>query len=313
MNYYFKELILNTTMTYIAYHFPTRTFPKEITEIREGFYAFRSNTINENNALYSGSTCLIIDTNIYKNEYLNLVIDYITILNVFRQEFVSVQWLNHIHNNKLETFTNFNEYVDIHLKEEKSFGDEEDFRNMEVWVLTNEMRYSFIDVLNSFINLKIESFEKRTIQFLAINNPIIMTTNKIFDNALFESAMLIQTFEAILNEYYPILIEDEGLCANCNRKSYPGLRNRTKVFLESKNYIQKDTKSALIQLIENRNTFFHYLKGKTHIQYVEQTVEKTGRNDISFKNEIEYANGIIQAPSILKYIIIKEMFDKIVV
>ncbi len=299
-------------MRYHSYHIPTLTFPNELTTIRKGIFAFKSKERLNHFHRYSHTTCIVVDSQIHSDSF-SFIKDYILILNIFRQEHASVQWYSQFNKNETDTFEDFDKYFENHFENpEKPIAHIENLYSMELHLLINHRdKYPFIDILNKFSELDSESFIKKCIQFISIANPIIMTTNRIYDNALFESAMLFQAFEAILNEFYPVTESNNEICLECKKNNSVGIRTRTKIFLKSQGLFSKEIISAMMKIVANRNKFFHQLKGKTHIQYTNEAVDKIGDNYISFENEIKYADATIQTPSILKLIIIKILFDKL--
>ncbi len=304
-------------MKYTVYHIPSRTFPKNVTRLGDGIFCFRSNQTSVYSGLYINCVGLIID--IDKNiNYFKVLTDFIVTLNVFRQEFTSIQWLSQLEYNKFifNSDLEITEEIKLHLDETSDkIGYFEDFNDMQVHVIASiEVSFSFISVFNKLLPLQNDSFLYNSIGYLSINNSIAMTHSRIYENALLENAMLFQLFEALMTNHEKKYKDESKKCETCQRETKIGLTSRIDRFLTDIK-LKNEILSKTIKTIANtRHKFFHSLGGRTRTEYINQTVKKIGNNHISLDDELKHTEGILSAHGIFKAVIttylLNELLDK---
>jgi|TARA_B110000211_G_C14055501_1_gene543124 hypothetical protein len=303
-------------MKYAIYYIPSTTFPKEKTTLTDGIICFKSNVKNDISVRYSNCTGLIISIDKHPN-YFELLTNYVIAINLFRQEHVAVQWLSHL-NKDINIVEISDENLDQYIQskrytEDRKFAYDEDYSDMEVHLIVRPViKFSFIEIFNKVLKLEKDSFLDQTTRYLAINDSLIMTTNRIFDNALFKNATLFQIFESIMNEHEPVLKKEARFCDECKRPINQGLNKRINRFLKNKGIDQPEISKAIIKIAETRHKFFHSLKGKSHMRYATEILGEKTSGEISIKEEMKDGDGVFTQVHVLKAVVSIILLDELI-
>lgn len=300
-------------MRIIHIDIPTRTYLGNTVKLQEGIYCFRSNSDRDETDIYCNKIGVIIDINKFPN-YSRPIIDFITILNVFRQEYVALNWLSRIDykSHIKEIDGTIEEYISsFHVPvEDNHFTD--DLNEFQIQtVATNQIHYSVIEVFNHFLQLDSGSFFYNSFKFLAATSASILNANRIYDNVYYENAILFQLFEATMLNYEKRFKEEPKSCETCKKSIKMGLNRRIDRFM---NYLQVTDHNHIkvVKVIaETRHKFFHSLSGLPTKEYTDIAFSKSVDNYISLEDELKYAEGTLLGKRILKQILILYLTDNI--
>lgn len=295
-------------MTFYIFQIPVRTRPKELTELMEKVYCFPSNYIDSsiNTKRKPRYICLVIDSEFGSN-VTKILKDFIIALNLFAYEWHSIRWFSSF---SIETQLTSNETIENIYKQYKVDIDiqvhNNDFNQMSLeLIVVKSHKFSLIEVFTKLFNLPKSDFLYNSLSYLSITTAIINFTNKIYNNGLFEGALLFQLFESILNEYdrTPVIIKEK--CLTCNHIKERGLNKKIEDFFVSDEFKNINSKKEIISVIKkvarNRHKFFHNLKGKSTIEYFEVLMSNFHEGQtINIDDDIKYAEGAIQAVGVLK-------------
>ncbi len=304
-------------MSFYLFHIPSRTNTKEITKIQDNFFCFPSKVVNPELGSYCSCLCALIlagDNSDVKKKLKNLIIT----LNVFHYEFQSVRWFSNIH---IEScIINYNSIEEIYseFKSEKMpSGGYFNFYNMPIHTPTMiNYSLSFIDVYQKLSALEEKSYLYQAFSFLSIINPIIMHTNRIFNNALFENSLQFQLFESIMKQY-DTTPEAKEICTECKKVKQRGINRRILDFFELENYRnigdKEDVIKAVKKVAETRHKFLHALEGKSLMEYYYEDIEpNVGAGATTYlKEDIKYGDGTSQAVWIMKTLNTLILLDKL--
>lgn len=300
-------------MNYIILHIPTRTIVQEPTNLCDGIFCFHSKFFDESLGLYSQKMGLIIDLDKHIN-YQRIISDFITTLNVIRQEYLAIQWLSrldyttHIVNSELSIL----EHIELlkYCGERKLMLD--DLRGLQLHlVCDNYTELSFIDIFNELVEQETNSFIYNALKYLAVSNSIIMTSNRVYDNALFENALLFQIFEAIMVNYEKKYIEENKQCEYCERSIKIGLNKRIHRFLHDIQITDPLIIKSIRVIANSRHKFFHSLAGLTGIEHSNLAFSKVPDNYLSFENELKHADATFLGKGVLRRIITLYLVDRL--
>ncbi len=300
-------------MNLIILHIPTRTIVNEPTKLCDGIFCFHSKFLDDTLGLYSQKMGLIIDIDTHTN-YQRIISDFITTLNIIRQEYVAIQWLSKLDYNTHIVNSNLSILEQIELLKfgENREMDLDDLDRLQLHIVgDNSTELSFIDIFNELIKQESNSFVYNSLQYLAISNSIIMTSNRIYDNALFENALLFQIFEAIMLNHEKKIIEDIKQCECCKRSVRIGLNKRIERFLADIQITESIIIKTIKVIANSRHKFFHSLAGLTGIEHSNLAFSKVPDNYLSYEDELKHADGSYQGKSVLKKIIIFYLLDRL--
>jgi hypothetical protein len=180
--------------------------------------------------------------------------------------------------------------------------------------------YSFIETFNRLHNITETDFLYKSLSYLAVVNPIMMITQKIFNNALFENTLQFQLFESIMKEYDTTPKVKTKPCLTCDYTKQKGLSQRIDDFFNLDEYKSLKSKTEIVASIKaiakSRHIFSHKLEGKSHKAYYEEDLAPNLGSDSTFylKDDIKYAHGTLTAIHTIKsvntLILIGKLFDK---
>lgn len=299
-------------MNIIHLKIPSRIIIEKQIKFQDGIFCFNS---KKEKALdfYCHYIGLIIDIDLHSN-YSRVISEFVTTLNIFRQEYVAIQWLSNLNYNQFIVNTNQDifEYIHAHQNNIIEYICTENFDRFQVQILGNSsIYYSFIDVFNELVKINKDSFIHNSLSYLAISNSIIMTTNRVYDNVFFENSLLFQLFEAIMSNYESKYTCEIRSCGECKKEIKIGLNMRIERFLKEIKVIDPKYIKAVKVLAKTRHKFFHSLHGLSQKDHFEKVIQEVGNNFISFNDELTYAGGAMLGKGILKQIITTYLLENL--
>jgi hypothetical protein len=292
-------------MNLIHVNIPSRTILKDSVIIQDGIYCFHSKIINESLGIHGQCIGLLIDLDLHNN-YQRILSDFVTTLNIFRQEHVAIQWLSQLNYKDffISSDQEISKYIDSHknISERKMYL--EDLNSLQVQIVgNNSIHYSFIDVFNKLVQLDKNEFIHNSLKYLAITNPIIMTSNRVYDNAFFENALLFQLFEAIMVNHEKKYTDETKICNECKKQTRIGLKSRIDRFLKDMEITDANIIKAVKVIAETRHKFFHSLTGLSQKDHSDAAFSKVADNYLSFEDELKHADGTFLGKGVLKQIV----------
>lgn len=292
-------------MKIIHVNIPSRTILKNTVKIQDGIYCFHSKIVNSSLGIHGQCIGLIIDIDIHSN-YQRILSDFVTSLNIFRQEHIAIQWLSKLNYNEfiISSEEEIYKYIDSYKNNSERNIFMEDLSNLQVQIVgNNSLHYSFIDVFNNLVKLDNNEFIYNSLKYLAITNPIIMTSNRVYDNAFFENALLFQLFEAIMVNHEKNYREESKVCSECKKQIRIGLNSRIDRFLNDMGITDSNIIKAVKVIAQTRHKFFHSLAGLSQKDHSDKVFANMTDNFLSFEDEIKHADGTFLGKGVLKQII----------
>lgn len=306
-------------MAYFIFNVPSTSFPNEFTKISDTVFCFPSKHRNTNTDydMHSYCICIVIsfDSEI---SVLKKLKDFIIILNLFRQEHEAIRWFSGIDIKKQIFIKDSIENIYAENRAEEQIGFyHDDFEDMPIHIISYpHPRVSFIKAYNNLINIPESDFLYKSLCYLAIIHPIQMFINKVYNNALFQNAMLFQLFESIMKAYDSTPITEDKKCPTCRRAITKGTKQRIGNFLSQFEFKDDDTKAIFINsaktLVKSRNAFFHSLEGKTISEYYIEMESLIGLDKtIYLKEDMKHGYGVFNAVHNIKTINTMILLEKL--
>lgn len=281
--------------------------------LQSGICCFPAKTITESTDLYNCYIGLVIDIELHKN-YQRIVSDFITTLNIFRSEYIAIHWLSRLNYKDLVMSTDLslsNYILPFQLDSDSKLHSEQLDKLQVHSVVSNSITFSFVEVFNAMIKLDKNDFVHNSIQYLAITNPIIMTFNRVYDNALFENALIFQLFEAIMVNHEKRFNDETKICSKCKKETRIGLKSRIDRFLKDLEITDSLIIKAVKVIAGTRHKFLHSLSGLPLLDHSDQAFSKMEDNYLSFNDELKHAEGTFLGKGVLKIIITTYLIERL--
>jgi hypothetical protein len=306
-------------MAYYVFHLPSRTIPNRLTEINKSVYCFPSKEkipTLEHTITFS-CLCLVINADDDK-KVIKVLKDFTIVQNIFGQNHHLLTRFSVISLSEYEKVNDSIENIySLYKSDIRYIMTHFDYNKLPLLLWFNQPEYSFIEVFNKLHGLLESDFIYKSLSYLSIINPIIMITNRIYDNALLENALQFQLFESIMSKYDTAPTAKASICPTCKHRKQKGTNKRIDDFFNLENHNSLKFKSEFVASVKavakSRHIFSHKLEGKSHNAYYEEDIEPNLGTDktIYLKEDIKYAHGSSQAVQNVKALNVLFLIDKL--
>lgn len=251
-------------MQYFLYFIPLHTFPSETVKLNKDIFVFASNRQSGIKGVYNNCLCLGISQKSTEKERMKMLKEFIVAINIFRSEWVAIQWLSTLQINSGELVKNIQEAKKKYLSSKDLNRHNDEFVDLKVHsIVLKSYSRSLITVFNKLLKLEITNFIYQGVHYLSSIDAMKMTINRVFGNALLEQTLLFQLFEAIMTNYEDPSIRNKVACEKCGSQRGGSISQRIDIFLkENPELVPYFKRGAL-----SRHKFSHALAGRSLLDY----------------------------------------------
>lgn len=161
------------------------------------------------------------------------------------------------------------------------------------------------------MKLEHNSFLYNSLKYLGINNCIVMTNMRVYNNALMENAMLFQLFESLILDHEKTYEKVNQKCETCNRDIQLGIKKRIQRFVLDIGINNDSILKSINKIADTRHSFFHSLNGLSKLEYSENIIYKTNKNEMNLEDDLKHGQGVFMAQGLLKAIITIYLLNKL--
>lgn len=286
-----------------------QTFPSDIIMLNKETFVFTSNKSNGIKGLYNNCLCIGINYKQVEEKRMQIIKEFITTINIFRSEWVAIQWLATLQINSGELVENIEEAKSRYLSIKDLNKHKDEFTDLKVHsIVLNYYSRSLVEVFNKLLKLDNRDFLYRGIHYLSCIDAMKMTINRIFENVLFEQTQIFQLFEATMTKFEDPKIRNKVKCKVCGLQRGGSISQRIDAFLEAHPELIPYFKRGAL----SRNKFSHSLEGGSLWDYY-KSLSNNDKTAAEINNyDLKEGEGIIHSVHLMRAYLTIFLIEKLV-